>query len=113
MAFVTKTGDTFVLMEKTKTADGWRDRRIANLFQYETPERAFEGIPGDADHLKEEIDQLNEELTKPYVDNRWGIKIQINEKLRQIDRLAAAYEKIESYLKDTSPHIFHGMEAGI
>ena len=113
MAFVTRTGDTFALMEKVKTASGWRNKRIANLFQYRTPEQAFEGIPGDVERLSKEIDQLDEELTKPYVDNRWGIKMQINEKLRQIDRMAAAYDKIESYLNDTSPHIFHGMGAGI
>ena len=112
MAFVSRSGDSFVLMEKVKTASGWRNRRIASLFSYKTPEAAIDGIPGDVERLCEEIDQLEEELTKPQA-NRWKVSVEINKHIRQIDRLAAAYDNIGAYLNNTSPHIFHGMGAGI
>lgn len=112
MAFVARNGNSFTLMEKFKSASGWRNRRIASLFSYKTPESAIDGIPADVERLCEEIDQLEEELTKPQA-NRWSIQVEINKHIRQIDRLEMAYGKIESYLNDTSPHIFHGMGAGI
>ncbi|MCH7685379.1 MAG: hypothetical protein IH899_01635 [Planctomycetes bacterium] len=112
MAFVARNGDAYVLMEKVKTASGWRNRRIASLFQYPAPEFAIEAIPADIQKLNDRIDQLEDQLTKPQND-RWSIRVEINKTIRQIDRLATAYDKIESYLNDTSPHIFHGMGAGI
>ncbi len=65
MAFVARNGDAYVLMEKVKTASSWRNRRIASLFQYPAPESAIDGIPGDVERLCEEIDQLEEESTRP------------------------------------------------
>jgi hypothetical protein len=112
MAFVARNGDAYVLLEKVKTASGWRNRRIASLFSYKIPEAAIDGIPGDVERLCEEIDQLEKESTRPQA-NEWGIQVEINKHIRQIDRLAAAYDNIETYLNDTSPHIFHGMGAGI
>ena len=112
MAFVTRNGDSFTLMEKFKTASGWRNRRIASLFQYPTPESAIEAIPADIQKLNDRIDQLEDQLTKPQND-RWSIRVEINKTIRQIDRLAAVYDNIEAYLNKTSPHIFHGMGAGI
>ena len=112
MAFVARNGDAYVLMEKVKTASGWRNRRIASLFSYKTPEAAIEAIPADIQKLNDRINQLEDQLTKTQ-NNRWSIRVEINKTIRQIDRLAAAYDNIEAYLNKTSPHIFHGMGAGI
>jgi hypothetical protein len=99
-------------MEKFKTASGWRNRRIASLFQYPTPESAIEAIPADIQKLNDQIYQLEDQLTNPQA-NRWKVSVELNKTIRQIDRMVAAYDKIEAYLNDTSPHIFHGMGAGI
>ncbi len=112
MAFVARNGDSFTLMEKVKSASGWRNKRIASLFQSPTPEAAFEGIPGDIEKLSKQFDQLEEELKNTQA-NRWKVNVEINKTIRQVERQEKAYNQIEAYLADTSSHIFHGQGAGI